>query len=91
MIVEWLLSVVAGAWEFMVGLVPDWTVPPELTDPGGIMADVLTLANGVGVWVDWVFLGAVALIPLSVWVIGVLWKTFRMIASHIGPQIGGSG
>lgn len=90
MIVEWFLSLVAGLWGWLGGLLPDWEVPASITDPGGVIETILNAATGAGVWVDWVYLGVVGLIPLGVWLVGMGWKAFRTAWSHV-PLIGGSG
>jgi len=89
-IAEWFFALVAGIWDVMGAIFPDWDVPAELTDPGGGIETMVNAGAGAGVWVNWPFVITVALIPPAVWVIGILWKLFRTLISHI-PGFGGAG
>ncbi len=89
MIIEWLMSVAAGLWGFVGSLLPDWELPAELTDPDGMLGQVFALGQGLSPFIDWAFVGLVGGIPLAVWVIGLLWKAFRMFISHF-PFFGGN-
>lgn len=90
MIVEWLLDWTTGVVRFILGFLPDWDMPAELSNPGGMLETIMVNAAGVGVWLDWRALITLALIPFGVWVIGLVWKGFRTAFSHF-PFIGGSG
>lgn len=90
MITEWFLNWAMGVVRWVVDLLPDWVMPPELSDPGGMIETIYLNAMGVAVWIDWAGIIALALIPFSVWVIGVLWKAARTAFSHF-PGIGGAG
>lgn len=88
MIVEWLLSLVAGVSEFFAALLPDWQVPDELTSPGGIVSQVIGYGSALGIFIDWPFVIAVGLIPLGVWASGILFRVAKTAATHI-PFFGG--
>lgn len=90
MITEWFLNWAMGVAYWLVDLLPDWVVPDELADPGGMLESIYVNAMGVGIWLDWAGLIALALIPFGVWVTGILWKALRTAFSHF-PFIGGSG
>lgn len=90
MIVEWFLNLVAGIWEGVGSLFPDWEMPPELADPNGALGQVFALGQGLEPFADWNIIAGLAAIPLAVWVIGIIWKLLRMAASHI-PFFGGNG
>lgn len=90
MVTEWFLNWALGVIYWLVDLLPDWAVPEELANPGGFIETVIGNAAGVGVWLDWAGLIALALIPSAVWATGILWKAFRTGFSHF-PGIGGSG
>lgn len=90
MIVEWFLGWTMSVVQWLVGLLPDWIMPPEIAAPGGLLSAVMGNAAGVGIWLDWGGLIALALIPFGVWATGIIWKSFRTGFSHF-PGIGGSG
>lgn len=90
MILEWLVGLVAGLWKFIASLLPDWTFPPELAAPGGLLQNIVSLGAFAGNFVDWTFCGIVAAVALAPWVIGLLWKFGRQLFSHI-PFFGGNG
>lgn len=90
MITEWFLNWALGVVRWLVDLLPDWDMPAELSAPGALLDTVLANAAGVGVWIDWGAIIALALVPLAVWLIGVSWKALRTAFSHF-PFIGGSG
>lgn len=90
MVTEWFLNWATTVIAWVVDLLPDWAVPPEIMATGGLMQTILSNAAGLGVWVDWAGIIGLALIPPGVWVIGVLWKAGRTAFSHF-PGIGGSG
>lgn len=90
MIVEWLVSVAAGLWEFIGSMLPDWEIPAELADPNGMLGQLFALGQGMEPFVNWTLVGILAAIPLAVWLIGITWRAFRTIASHI-PFFGGNG
>lgn len=90
MIVEWLVAVGAGIWEFIAGLVPDWDMPRELADPNGSLGALFSMGQGLEPFVNWPLVTALGAIPLAVWVIGITWSAFRTLISHI-PFFGGNG
>ena len=90
MITEWIVQLATGFAAWLVGLMPDWEAPAELSDADGMLSSILELGAGLGPWVDWAFVGVVALIPLALWAGGLIWKLIRTVASHI-PGFGGSG
>lgn len=89
MIVEWLVNLAAGLFKFIADLFPDWETPPELLDPTGLMAQVMAHTAGLGIFVDWALIGALALIPLGVWVLGLSFRALKTLISHI-PFFGGN-
>lgn len=90
MIVEWLIEMAVGLWQFIADLFPDWDVPPELLDADGMLQQVFAFGQGLEPWVNWTLIGTLGLIPLSVWVIGMLVKAVRLLIGHV-PGIGGNG
>lgn len=88
MITEWFLTMIAGFFGWIADFVPDWNVPVELTDPDGLIGSVFAISTGLGVWIDWAFIGALASIPLIIWVAGITWQGLRMMWSHL-PFVGG--
>lgn len=89
MIVEWLVSVATGLWEFIGGLLPDWQLPAALADPNGFVGQVFSLGHGMAPFIDWQLVGLLGAIPLAVWVVGLLWRAARMALSHV-PFFGGN-
>lgn len=89
MIIEWLMGVAAGLWDFIGGLLPDWELPAALTDPNGLLGGIFALGQGLSPFINWQFVGTVGAIPLVVWVIGLLWRGARMVISHF-PLFGGN-
>jgi len=88
-IIEWLMGVATGLWEFIGSLLPDWELPPELADPNGFLGQVFALGQGLEPFINWSLVGMLGAIPLAVWVIGILWRATRMLLSHI-PLFGGN-
>lgn len=89
MITEWFLSLVQGVVDWLAALMPDWEVPAELLDPGGIIQQVMGYGASLGIFVDWGFIIAVGLIPLGVWTIGLIFRGIKSLVSHI-PFFGGN-
>lgn len=90
MITEWFLNWAMDVVRWLIDLLPDWELPAGLADPGGFLESILLNAAGMGVWVDWGGIIMLAMIPPTVWLIGLLWKAARTAFSHF-PFIGGSG
>jgi hypothetical protein len=90
-ITEWFLNWVTSILSWLLDtFLPDWDVPAELTNPGGMVEAILTNAAGLGAWIDFPAIALLAAVPFGVWVIGILWKSARTAFSHF-PGIGGSG
>lgn len=90
MIIEWLVKVAVGFWQFLADMFPDWELPPELLDADGMIAQVFSFGQGLEPFVNWPLVGALGLIPLAVWVIGLTVRMVRLLLSHV-PFIGGNG
>lgn len=90
MIIEWLVKVAVGLWQWIADLFPDWDIPAELTDPDGMFVQIASFGQGLEPWVNWGLMGGLALIPLGMWVIGVTVKLVRLLLGHV-PGIGGNG
>jgi hypothetical protein len=88
-IIEWFLGLVAGVIDWIGSLLPDWSVPPDLAAPGGIVSEVMGYGSALGVFIDWGACIVVGLLPLGVWVVGVLFRAAKTAASHI-PWFGGN-
>lgn len=89
MILEWLVGLAAGLFEWIANLLPDWEVPAGLTDPGGAIEQIVALSQGIGVFVDWGLLGLLAVIPLGVWLFGLIFRALKTLISHL-PFVGGN-
>ena len=90
MIIEWLLGIGVAIAQWFVDLLPDWDVPPEITNFDGMVNDFFATFEGVGVWAPWPLVLACVAIALGSWVIGITVKTARAVASYL-PFFGGSG
>ena len=90
MILEWIVQVAVGLWEWIANLFPDWDPPAELTDPDGMIGQLFAFGQGLEPWVNWGLIGALAAIPFAVWVIGIVVKMVRLLIGHV-PWIGGNG
>lgn len=90
MILEWLVKVAVGLWQWIADLFPDWDAPVELTDADGMIGQIFALGTGLEPWVNWSLIGVLGAIPLAVWVIGMTVKMVRVLLAHV-PFIGGNG
>lgn len=90
MIVEWLIGLAVGLWEFFAGLFPDWSAPPQLLQADGMIEQLFQYGQGLEPFADWALLGALGAIPLLVWVIGITVRAVRLLLGHV-PGIGGNG
>jgi hypothetical protein len=77
MITEWLVAVGAAVMAWVASLLPDWEVPSQIANVDDQINGFFGLFNGFGVWVDWVYIGLVCGIPLSIWGIGLLASTVQ--------------
>lgn len=80
----------AGVSDWVASLLPTDDAPAWLNAADDTVNVVFGNLNGVGVWVDWVYILIVVGVVLSVWSIGLLIKLARAVAAHI-PLFGGAG
>lgn len=88
MIVDWIVSNAVGFWSWLLGLMPDWSMPAELANADDTVNGLFRNIDGLGAWVNFPIVGVLAAIPPILWVIMINWKAFRMAVSHL-PFIGG--
>jgi hypothetical protein len=89
-IIEWLVQVASGFWGWIANLFPDWTLPPELANPNGLLGQIMSFGRGLEPFVNWTLVGIIGAIPLAVWGIGIAAKLVLKLVSHL-PFIGGNG
>lgn len=89
MITEWLVNVAAGLWGVIAGIFPDWTLPAELANPDGLMAQVNAFFSGLAPFVDWSFVATVGAIPLGIFATGLIIRAIQFLWSHM-PFVGGN-
>ena len=53
MIIEWLVKVAVGFWQWIADMFPDWEVPPELLDADGIIGQIFAFGQGLEPFVNW--------------------------------------
>lgn len=90
MIVEWLVQLATSMGAWFVGLFPDWEVPEWFTDADGYVAGLFGFFDGLSPFIDWAFIGAICMVPMAVWLIGLTVKGVRVLIAHV-PFFGGKG
>lgn len=90
MIINWIIDVALGFVAWLGSLFPVWDIPPALASPGTLVNQVMQSFLGLGAWVDWVVLGAVALAVVGTWVVMFGVKLVMKLVSFL-PFVGGSG
>lgn len=90
MIIEWLVTVAAGASGWLGDIIPDWTPPDFLIGFSGLFNDLTANIGGLGVWADWGYIIGIVTVVISVWGITLLVRVARALGAHI-PFFGGNG
>lgn len=90
MIIEWLAKVGIGIASWVVTLFPEIELPEILVDLDDHINGLFAYGEGLGAFVAWPVIGAIAAIPLLAWAGGLLFKAVRALLAHI-PLFGGKG
>lgn len=90
MIIEWLMSVAGGFVQWLAGLFPVLELPDELVHLDDSFNNVFAMGDGLGAFIPWPLVGAIAALPLVVWVGGLTIRALRALVAHL-PWIGGRG
>lgn len=90
MIVQYFLQIGAAFIAWLGGLMPAVDIPASVASPGGILNSILAFASGLGVWIDWSFLGICCGVVVLAWSSGLLMKVGRAVIAHV-PWFGGKG
>lgn len=88
MIVNWFWTVAANVVNWLMSLVPDWSVPSDVLHFDSTFNDYASTIAGAGVFIPWVVLAAAVGAPFALWGALVAWRAFRTGFSHM-PFIGG--
>lgn len=88
MIVEWLVAVGTSMGNTVVGLFPSISIPAGIQNLDDGVNGLLNSTSGLGVWLDLPTIGILAAVPAAVWGLGMTFKGFRMLLSHL-PFVGG--
>jgi len=87
-ITEWLISVATSIAGWLVGLLPTWTVPSQITGFDDTLNEFIGGFGGLGVWVPWALVVICVGISVGAWLIGVGVKALRWVVGLI-PTMGG--
>lgn len=90
MITEFFLNLAAGFVGWLAGLFGNWQPPQMLLDMADTVGFIVGMFADLGVWVDWVVLGACVAAAVASWALVLGIKMVRALAAHI-PAFGGSG
>lgn len=90
MIINWIIDVALGFVAWLGSLFPVWDIPPALAAPGTLVNMIMGSFVGLGSWVDWVVLGAVAAAVVGTWLVMFGVKLVMKLVSFL-PFVGGSG
>lgn len=90
MIVEWFLGLGTGFVAWLVATFPAWSVPDWFTSVDGGIQSIVTMAAGMGAWVDMGLAMTVVSAVVGTWVVCALIKLALRAGSHI-PGVGGAG
>lgn len=90
MIINWIIDVALGFVAWLGSLFPPFELPPALAAPGSLVNQVMGSFVGLGAWVDWLVLGAVATAVVGTWVVMFGVKLIMKLVSFL-PFVGGSG
>jgi hypothetical protein len=89
-ITDAVLSAALGVWTWLGSLFPHVDLPSWFVDFGATVNGFFTQFAGLGAWAPWPLLGACAALSLLVWVVCIVVKGLRAVASYI-PFFGGAG
>jgi len=90
-IIEWLLSLMAGAWEGLCAALPAVPVPAWVSAGSGSVASVLGMAAQLGNWIPLELFGVVVLAVVACLLAGLAIKVTRIVASFVTLGGGGAG
>lgn len=90
MVTQSVIDWACGFVSWLATLFPAWDIPPSLAAPGTLVGQIMTSFIGLGAWVDWVVLAAVAVAVIGTWSVLFTIKLLLKLAAHI-PAVGGSG
>ena len=89
MITEWFIELGLMLAEWLLGLLA-FELPTWFTDSEGLLVDLSAQVGGLGVWIPWSVMTAVALTVIGNWLLVYVVKIVKQLLAHI-PQIGGAG
>lgn len=90
MIIEWLLGLTTWLGTMIIGMVPENDAAELVDTSSNVIADVISMGNGITVWFPWTVVGVCLAATYSAWAALFALKIVRQLIAHI-PQIGGTG
>lgn len=90
MITQFFLDLGASIVNWLASLFPPWQVPSQVTGLPGMLSQLLAGMGGLGGWIDWGVVSAAVGVAVSTWIVCLVIKTLRAIASYL-PFVGGAG
>lgn len=88
MIVEWLAGMFYEIQVWFVDLQPAWEPPAFFLDLDSNVSSFFDNFDGLGVWADWAYLALLVGLVLATWVVVLLIKVARAVASYLLPGWG---
>lgn len=89
MILDWLITIGAGAAQWLLLLLPSLPLD-ALMNGSAILADLGGTVASLGVWVDWFALAAQVTLVLGLYFTFLGLRILRALLGHI-PFVGGNG
>lgn len=81
MITEWILGLIASAWEALIGAIPAPSEDSWLSDVAGAVDWVADSLAGLGAWIPFPLIAAVLATAGTVWLAAVAIRIGRMALS----------
>ena len=81
MIIKWFLELIVGLINWLLSLLPVFTVPPWMGDVAGVVGTVFGFADSMSAWFPAALVFTVAGTVLTVWAVSLAIKIARIVAS----------
>lgn len=88
MITQWVVQAAVSVGQWFVTLLPSFDIPDWFVGLGDDVNSLFSNAAGLGPLVDWSLVAGIAAVPMGLWVGGLVFKSLRVLLSHI-PFFGG--
>lgn len=90
MVTEWFLTFAVWLGEMVIGMMPENGAAGIVNDGSNVVANVVSMGNGLSVWFPWAVIGAVGASVYAAWSALFIFKIVRQLLAHV-PQFGGTG